>query len=346
MEDFLFHMVAEPGGHVYLVGRLGSADPADVDPGPGVHLLTTRGFVARVDATGNLVWARPINSGYAETYGAVVDPAGHIHASGGFLQSVDFDPGPGTFILTSAGGLDGFITEFDGDGTFIRALHISGASSSQNPMALAADSSGNVYATGSFFGTTDFDPGPGTFNLASAGSGDVYAAKFDPAGNLVWAAGAGGSLSESAHDIALDSSNNVHVVGLFNGTTDFDPGPGSLPLTSAGAADIFVWKYGSCDIRLEGNAATTIRFGPDAPSLSFDIVTGPLSALRGSGGYSQASCLGSFSANPAADASIPPVGDAYYYLSRGRSICAAQGYGNSTLTPDPRDELDLAGPCP
>jgi hypothetical protein len=345
-EEFLFRMVAEPGGGTYIVGQ-GGYGPVDFDPGPGVQILDAGGFVLKLDSAGNFVWVRPITSGGggSRAYGAVVDAAGHVHASGYFTGTVDFDPGPGTFMLTSVPSFqDGFITEFDSAGSFIRAAQI-GGDGPQYVMAIATDSSGSLYATGTFVNTTDFDPGPATFNLTSAGSSDVYAAKFDPAYNLVWAAGLGGSLGEGAHDIAVDSSNNVHVIGLFNGTADFDPGPGVLPLTSAGGADVFVWRYGSCDIRLEGGAATSIRFSPDAPS-SFDIVTGLLSDLHANGDYSQADCLGSFSASPATDLSVPPVGTGYYYLSRGLSICAAQGYGDSTLDPDPRDALDLVGPCP
>lgn len=344
-EEFLFQMVAEPGGGTYVVGQAGGG-PVDFDPGPGVQILDAGGFILKLDGAGNFAWVRPITPGGASrAYGAVVDPAGHIHASGYFSGTVDFDPGPGTFIVASADFLDGFITEFDSAGSFIRAAGIGGASQ-QRVMAIATDSGGSIYATGTFSGTTDFDPGPGTFNLTTtAGSNSVFAAKFDPAYNLVWATGVGGSQSSGAHDIAVDSGNNVHVIGLFNGTVDFDPGPGSLPLTAAGGADVFVWKYGSCDLRLEGGAATSIRFSPDAPS-SFDIVTGLLSDLRPNGGYSQADCLGTFSASPATDLSVPAVGNGYYYLARGLSICAAQGYGNSTLDPDPRDALDLAGPCP
>jgi hypothetical protein len=49
---------------------------------------------------------------------------------------------------------------------------------------------------------------------------------------------------------------------------------------------------------------------------------------------------------PVTDSEVPPAGDAFYYLARGRNCCAAEGYGDSTTVPDPRDALDLASPCP
>ena len=64
------------------------------------------------------------------------------------------------------------------------------------------------------------------------------------------------------------------------------------------------------------------------------------------GGFSLATCLGTFPASPAVDdLPAPPLGDGRYYLARGQTNCVGAGYGDSSLLPDPRDALD-AGPCP
>jgi methionine-rich copper-binding protein CopC len=104
------------------------------------------------------------------------------------------------------------------------------------------DSSGNVYTTGYFFDTVDFDPGAGTSNLTSVGGTDIFVSKLDTSGNFVWVKQFGGTSNDNAYSIYVDSSGNVYTTGYFNGTVDFDPGAGTSNLTSVGGTDIFVSK--------------------------------------------------------------------------------------------------------
>ena len=113
--------------------------------------------------------------------------------------------------------------------------------------SITLDSSGNVYTTGTFAGTVDFDPGIGTSNLASAGSGDIFISKLDASGSFVWAKQLGGTGFDVGNSITLDSSGNVYTTGYFLGTADFDPGAGTANLTSAGSGDIFISKLVPAD---------------------------------------------------------------------------------------------------
>jgi hypothetical protein len=73
-----------------------------------------------------------------------------------------------------------------------------------------------VYTTGYFSGTVDFDPdSSGTFNLTSAGDGDVFISKLDGLGNFVWVKGIGGTSLEEGLSIAIDSFGYVHLVGFY-----------------------------------------------------------------------------------------------------------------------------------
>jgi len=117
-----------------------------------------------------------------------------------------------------------------------------GGTNLEESVSIAVDDSGNIYTTGYFQGTTDFDPGLGTFNLTSAGVQDIFISKLDASGNFVWAKSIGEISTDIGYSIAIDVSGNVYTAGYFYGTADFDPGAGTFNLTSAGGQDIFISK--------------------------------------------------------------------------------------------------------
>ena len=111
-------------------------------------------------------------------YGVAVD-AGGVSTVGFFQGTADFDPGSGTFDLTSAvNSDDAFVSKLDNNGDFIWAGQMGGTSSPTFATGVALDASGNVYSVGEFGVTVDFDPGSGTFNLTSAGDQDAFVSKL------------------------------------------------------------------------------------------------------------------------------------------------------------------------
>ena len=99
-----------------------------------------------------------------------------------------------------------------------------GGTGSDNGKGIAVDATGNVYTTGTFKGTADFDPGTGTFNLVASGVNDIFVSKMDASGNFLWAKKIGGSGDDYGNGIAVDASGNVYTTGSFIGTVDFNPG--------------------------------------------------------------------------------------------------------------------------
>jgi len=268
-------------GNVYTVGVFQGA--VDFDPGPGTYNLTSAGgagFLSKLDGAGNFVWAMQWGgsvggisldaAGNVYTPGSKLDSAGHVVWTGGggsavsvdaagdvynagyFTGTVDFDPGPGTYNLTtSSTHFEGFISKLDSGGAFIWARQFGGVSGDTLAQGVSVDAAGNVFAAGDFGGTADFDPGPGTYNLTSAQPSDGFILKLDNGGNFVWAAQLGGANDSEAFGVTLDAIGNVYTVGYFTGTADFDPGPGTYNLTSAGPADAFIWKLTPQDCTLQ-----------------------------------------------------------------------------------------------
>ncbi len=193
--------------------------------------------------TGELIWVKGIGGSSTDNGNSIaVDSSGNTYMTGAFQGTVDFDPGVGTAELTSTGLADIFIAKYDPLGNYLWAKNI-GGSNGDIANSIAVDSSGNTYIAGNFQLTVDFDPGVGTAELTFAGANDIFIAKFDTSGNYLWAKNIGSTGNETANNIAVDSSGNTYITGVFSNTVDFDPGAGTAELTSTGLTDIFIAKY-------------------------------------------------------------------------------------------------------
>ena len=179
--------------------------------------------------------------------------------------------------LTSTGNEDIFISKIDAAGNFLWAERI-GEIARDYGKSIAVDGSGNVYTTGNFQGTVDFDPGAGTSNLTSTGLDDIFISKLDAAGKFLWAKSMGGTSEDFGSYIAVDGSGNVYTTGWFKGTIDFDPGAGTSNLTSKGNSwDIFISKLDSSASVgiLEKSFANTLTVYPNPTkgAMSIDLGT-------------------------------------------------------------------------
>lgn len=109
--------------------------------------------------------------------------------------------------------------------------------------SIVNDDFGNVYTTGKFSGTCDFDPGLGVFNLTSGGGDNIFISKLSASGVFVWAKSFVSTGGAVGNCIKIDRSGNVYTTGFFGNTVDFDPGPNVFNLSSSnGLSDIFLSK--------------------------------------------------------------------------------------------------------
>ncbi len=115
--------------------------------------------------------------------------------------------------------------------------------------SVGVDASGNIYATGYFENTVDFDPGPDTYKLTAAGNSDLIVYKLNTAGNFIWVKqmkGVDNASSSFGNSISLDAIGNIYTTGSFQGAVDFNPGSGIYNLSSTSSDDIFVHKMSNC----------------------------------------------------------------------------------------------------
>ena len=249
--DFGNGIAVDASGNVYTTGSFKGT--VDFDPGMNTFNLASAAgssdiFVQKLDSAGDFVWAKAMG-GTSSDFGSdiAVDASNNVYTTGGFSSVADFAPGAGTANLISAGLDDIFVSKLDSLGNFAWAKAMGGTGSDFGS-GIVVDASDNVYTTGQFSGTADFDPGTGALDLSSTGQSDIFVSKLNPAGIFLWAGAMGGTTSDTGKDIALDASENVYTTGVFAGTADFDPGEATENLASAGSNDIFVSKLDSSGI--------------------------------------------------------------------------------------------------
>jgi hypothetical protein len=288
---------ADRDGNI-LIGML-FQNTVDFDPGTNAATLgTPPGIdcaVAKYTPAGELVWARHVSgtSGLSANtvvtpHGIAVDASNNVVVVGYFglagsmtRASADFDPGPGSLVLTNTGGWDPFIAKFDAGGGVLWARtfgSVTNSAADERAWDAALDSQGNVYVAGCFQGRYDLDASAASSNVVtSAGEKDVFLVKYSAGGDFVWgfalsdAGDSATSLKEASVVLAADGS--VVLMSHFNGSMDLDPGTGVSTVASAGGSDLFLASYTSAGgfvrgARVGGTQSETappgtMRAGPD-----------------------------------------------------------------------------------
>lgn len=247
----------DQSNNIYVTGFFRGSN-VDFDPNAGVAELTSNGdagadpgyggdiFVAKYTVGGIYQWA--FNVGGTDLYdtgiGISLDGAGNVYIGGYFTLTADFDPGPGTATLNSTIGGSIFLAKYSSAGVYQWAFNLGSPFTNNSLFDIKTDGPGNVYITGYYQGNNiDFDPGPGVAPLNSNGAYEIFVAKYNANGQYQFAFSVGSSGLDVARGLGLDNNGNIYVIGDFNNTVDFDPGPGTAFLTSNGVSDAFLAKY-------------------------------------------------------------------------------------------------------
>ena len=203
-------------------------------------------FVAKYTPSGVLLWAKKEDgSSFSGGRDMTTDGSGNILVTGTFSDTATFGAGEvHETIITSNGKYDIYVAKYMPNASLLWVKKAGG------PVydfcrGIAVDDSGNIMVTGYFEETMTF--GAGETNetiLTSPGHEDIFVAKYDPDGNLLWVKNPGGPSMEKGHDIAVDGADNLLVTGTFKKTATFGGGEANETIyTSTGRFDIFVAKY-------------------------------------------------------------------------------------------------------
>jgi uncharacterized repeat protein (TIGR01451 family) len=229
----------------------------------GFIYSTTNNTIQKRGVSGNLIWSKTVQLGLGGSYypkASAIDDSGDLYLIGDFQGTIDFDPGPDTAEVTAIGYKGFFIQKLNTDGELIWVKNIMDVKQFSEFKSIALGPSDDIYITGWFSDTLDFDPSPTVYNLIADDNiftpnncPDILVLKLDSDGNFVWAINEGGRSCSNGYGaldqgqaVAVGASGNVYLTGSFIGNADFDPSSGTNIISSFNnSPDIFIQKLDS-----------------------------------------------------------------------------------------------------
>ncbi|HOC95100.1 MAG TPA: SBBP repeat-containing protein [Candidatus Cloacimonadota bacterium] len=224
-QDRGYGVTLDSGGNIWLTGKYESTASF------GDSSLTSLGgsdiFVARLDSSGNWLWATSAGGSQPdEGKDLVCSPSGGAYLCGIFRDGASF----GAITLTGAGENDIFAAALDGAGNWLWASN-AGGTLADHAYGIGLDAGGGIGICGTFQGQASF----GSHSLASSGYGDIFAARLDNQGAWTWAQGWGGADNDFAYGLQMDSGGDLLLCGSYAASFNL----GAHPLVNTGGADIF-----------------------------------------------------------------------------------------------------------
>ena len=146
--------------------------------------------------------------------------------------------------VTSGTTDDIFVAKLNSSGV-VQWVYAAGGTGRDRGRKIALDSSGNIYVTGYYWSTVDFGGG----NVTSNGNWDAFLLKLNSSGTFQWVKSYGSNYNDLGRDVAIDSNDNIYMLGNYRGTVDFGGGDengavnGDIFLVKFNSSGVFQWVY-------------------------------------------------------------------------------------------------------
>jgi hypothetical protein len=210
-------IAVDSAGNAYVAGLTGSAEFPTKNAIQPVYGGNGDAFVTKINANGSaLVYSTYLGGSHTDSYYGVsrasvaVDSAGNAYVSGS-TQSTDF-PTANAIQPSFAGRQDAFVTKFNSDGSALLYSTYLGRGGYEIGAAIAVDTAGNAYVTGTTF-STDF-PTVNPIQSGIGGGGDAFVTEFNPQGNaLVYSTYLGGPHNDYGSAITVDAAGSAYLTG-------------------------------------------------------------------------------------------------------------------------------------
>jgi len=198
-------------------------------------------FVAKYDATGQALWAVSAGgNGADQGLGIAIDMNGNSYVTGHFTDTAIFMASLPVMAISN-GQADIFVAKYDVNGELLW-LRKAGGLGADYGNKISLDAAGYIYVTGFFPVDTLVFYGTPNDSIYSNGGTDIFIAKFNPNGDVLWARNEGGSGNDIGNDVAADAAGNVYAVGSFLNKAYFYTATGKDSLTALGSNDMYALK--------------------------------------------------------------------------------------------------------
>lgn len=247
--DYINGLTIDNQNNLYLIGSF--KDSINFNPNGNpywAHALfnNSPAYVLKVDQNGQIIWVKHTNGNYGAIGSDVIcDDEWNVIVCGSFNGSIDFDPGPGNYSLSSSQN-ENFLWKLDQNGSFLWVKKMGFSFPSYEDL-LSTDPYENIYCIGNFSGTTDLNPGSETHNVTCNDSNSVLVIEFDPNGEFEKAIVFEGNMFENLSSINVSKSWGIYLSGIHQGTFDLDPGIDTVLVNNIGiSANAFLLKLDNC----------------------------------------------------------------------------------------------------
>jgi hypothetical protein len=228
-----------------------------------IESLEPRRLLSTTNLADHLNFAFPLGS--TDIVNTATDAQGNVYVAGNFRGTIDFNPARRKhFNLTALNeGGDPFVAKYSSAGRLFWAVQIShvaaiSGTTDLTANSLAADADGNVYVSGNFRNTTDFNPGAGVFNLTPGANadGDAFLLALDTNGVFRYAQriptpgtqGPSDLLLGNGDELATDAAGYIYLTDRVQDQPDLDPDRSNVTVTKFMARGRMLWTRSFADL--------------------------------------------------------------------------------------------------
>lgn len=258
-QDIANDIVCDNQNNTYIIGTF--RDTLLLESASILHTQTNLfgAFILKLNSNGALLWAKKIESERPITVKSVTfGPMNDIVITGSFEGLINF---PDSQSLITKGGSDIYVLKMNEGGNLMFLKQIGGVDQDFVSQHIV-DTENNIFITGDFRASVDFDPNSSEVNINSKGLTDIYLLKLSSSGAFLWVKSFGSSNVDYGHSIAVDKDKNIILTGRFSETASF--GTITQTLQSKGGTDIFLLKMNKDGITQWANSYGDIN--NDVPS--------------------------------------------------------------------------------